>query len=98
MDEEKKMDKDSVSTTLVRTLQDFIQDWGLDADITPETTIVGDLEFDSIDVIQFTVALESAFGSRKIGFQDLLMQDGRYVDDLSVAQFQTFLEQRLASG
>lgn len=98
MDEEKKMDKDSVSTTLVRTLQDFIQDWGLDADIAPGTTIVGDLEFDSIDVIQFTVALESAFGSRKIGFQDLLMQDGRYVDDLSVAELQTFLEQRLASG
>lgn len=92
------MNTNSVRETVISTLRDFIQDWGLDAEITPETTIVEDLEFDSIDVIQFTVALESAFGSRKIGFQDLLMQDGRYVDDLSVAQFQAFLETRLATA
>ena len=92
------MTQEQVKATVISTLQDFIQDWGLDADITPETTIVEDLEFDSIDVIQFTVALEGAFGNRKLGFQDLLMQDGRYVDDLSVAQFQDFVEARLETA
>ncbi len=92
------MSKDTVDQTVVSTLEDFIQDWGLDAEIAPETTIVADLEFDSIDVIQFTVALESAFGNRKLGFQDLLMQDGRYVDDLSVGQFQSFVASRLAAA
>ncbi len=91
------MTRDTVKQTVVTVLADFVQDWGLDADITPQTTLVGDLGFDSIDVIQLTVALERAFGSRKIGFQDLLMQGGRYVDDLSVEQFQQFLENRLAT-
>lgn len=92
------MDKNTVKQTVIATLEDFIADWGLEAEITPQTRIVGDLEFDSIDVIQFTVALESAFGSRKIGFQALLMQDGRYVDDLTVAEFQAFLESRMAAA
>jgi len=92
-----KMSRFSVRETVIATLGDFIREWGLDAEITPETKIVGDLEFDSIDVIQFTVALECVFGGGKIGFQDLLMQNGRYVEDLSVAQFQEFLETRLAT-
>jgi acyl carrier protein len=92
------MNETEIRNTVISTLKDFIQDWGLDAEISSETTIVGDLEFDSIDVIQFTVELEKAFGSRKIGFQDLLMQDGRYVDDLSIAQFQNFLVGRLVTA
>lgn len=93
-----QMKSTPVRDTVLRTLEDFVRDWGLDAEITPATTVVGDLEFDSIDVIQFTVALETAFGGRKLGFQDLLMRNGRYVDDLSVAEFQDFLETRLAAA
>jgi len=88
----------SVGETVFQTLEDFVRDWALEAEITSATTVVGDLEFDSIDVIQFTVALETAFGGRKLGFQDLLMQNGRYVDDLSLGQFQDFLEMRLTSA
>lgn len=87
-----------VKERVVATLDSFIEDWGLDIELSADTRIVDDLGFDSIDVIQFTVALEKEFGSRKIGFQDLLMQDGRYVDDLSVAQFQDFLEARLEAA
>lgn len=89
------MDSAQIKAQVLATIQDFIADWGQDDAVTPETTIVGDLEFDSIDVIQLTVALDSAFGNRKIGFQNLLMQDGRYVDDLTVAQFQDFVETQL---
>lgn len=78
------------------TVEEFIEDWGLDAAVTPETRLVEDLEFDSIDVIQLVVAIERAFDSRSLGFQDLLMKEGRYVDDLSLAQIEAFLEQRLA--
>lgn len=85
-----------IGARLRLTLAEFIEDWGLDIEIAPETSLVGDLEFDSIDVIQFVVAMENAFQSRKIGFQDLLMQEGRYVDDLTVAQIEAFLRDRLA--
>lgn len=89
------MDSARIKALVLSTVNDFIADWGQDDTVTPDTKIVGDLEFDSIDVIQLTVALDSAFGSRKIGFQNLLMQDGRYVDDLTVAQFQDFVETQL---
>ena len=78
-----------------RTLANFIDSWGLDMPITAETKLVEDLEFDSIDVIQLVVAIETEFNNRSIGFQDLLMQDGRYVDDLSVREIEAFLTTRL---
>ena len=81
---------------LKQVLGDFVEDWGLDAEITAETRLVADLEFDSIDVIQFVVEVEKAFQNRNLGFQSLLMQDGRYVDDLSVGQIARFLDGRLS--
>lgn len=92
------MNKNAIQDQIIQTLKDFIEDWGLDAEVTADTTIVEDLEFDSIDVIQFTVELEKVFGNRKLRFQDLLMKDGRYVDDLSVAEFAAFLHTKLASA
>ena len=86
-----------IAERVTATVADFIEDWGLDAELGPETTLVGDLEFDSIDVIQLVVAIESAFGTRSLGFQDLLMQGGRYVDDLTLGQIEAFLESRLAA-
>lgn len=80
---------------LKSTLDEFVADWGLDAEITRDTWLVEDLGFDSIDVIQFIVAVETAFDKRNVGFQELIMQNGRYVDDLSVGQMADFLESRL---
>ncbi|MHC0053391.1 acyl carrier protein [Actibacterium sp. D379-3] len=84
-----------IEERLKTTLAEFVEDWGVSVAITPDTTLVEDLEFDSIDVIQFVVAVESAFGTRNMGFQELLMQDGRYVDDLKVSEITAFLESRL---
>lgn len=87
-----------IEERLKATVADFIEDWGLDAELGPDTRLVEDLEFDSIDVIQLVVAIEGAFGTRSLGFQDLLMQGGRYVDDLSLGQIQAFIEGRLAAA
>lgn len=95
MGKEQDLTVQGIAQRLHATLADFITDWGLDVEITPQTRLVEDLEFDSIDVIQFVVAMESAFQNRNLGFQNLLMQDGRYVDDLSLAQIETFLTARL---
>jgi acyl carrier protein len=87
-----------IEERLKATVADFIEDWGLDAELGPSTRLVEDLEFDSIDVIQLVVAIEKAFDTRSLGFQDLLMQGGRYVDDLSLGQIQAFIEGRLAAA
>lgn len=84
-----------VEERLFSVMAEFVQDWGLDVPITSGTRLVADLGFDSIDVIQLVVAIETAFNSRNLGFQDLLMQNGRYVDDLSAGEISSFLEARL---
>ncbi len=84
-----------IEERLKATVADFVADWGLDTPITRETKLVDDLEFDSIDVIQLVIEIEKSFGSRNLGFQELLMNNGRYVDDLSIGDMGDFLQLRL---
>ncbi|MFP5306445.1 MAG: phosphopantetheine-binding protein [Gammaproteobacteria bacterium] len=78
---------------LVSLLKDFTQDWDsvLDGEYGRDTRLLADLGFESVDIIQLTVAVEEEFGLHKTPFDRLLMKDGRYVDDLSVGQLADFL-------
>lgn len=82
--------------TVVAIVEDLTQDWGLDptTPIGPDTLLAADLEFASVDIIQLCVALEQCYG-RRLGFQDLLMKDGSYIGDISLAQFASFVDARL---
>jgi acyl carrier protein len=86
-----------ITSALISILKDLTQDWDMDLEdpIGPATRLVADLSFASIDVIQMVVAIEEHFQRRNLGFDQLLMQDGRYVDDLQVAQVVEFLHQKL---
>ena len=81
-----------IENRLITTIQEFVADWGVTSEIDSTTTLVADLEFDSIDIIQLFVAIETTFEKRNLGFQDLLIKDGRYVDDLSVREISEFLK------
>lgn len=85
--------------TVIAVVDDLVQDWGLDLDggIGAATRVVADLQFASVDIIQLCVALEQTY-ERKFGFQDLLMKDGSYVGDLTLAQFAQFVQSRLAGA
>ena len=85
---------------IIEIVEDLTQDWGLDLEepINMETSLVIDLEFASVDVIQLCVAIEEHYNQSKMGFQDLLMVDGRYVDDLTVKQFAEFLNHKFSGG
>jgi len=78
---------------VVRILEDITRDWDLEFEggIGPQTHLIADLAFESIDVVQLVVALEERFGRRDLPFQEVLMAEGRYVDDLTVAQLTEFL-------
>lgn len=88
--------RDTTEGTVIAVVEDLIQDWGLDLDdgVQAGSKVVEDLQFASVDIIQLCVALEQAY-ERKFGFQDLLMKDGSYVGDLSLAQFAQFIDSRL---
>lgn len=86
-------DTNAISTRLSTMLADFTQDWDhvYEGQIGRDTRLLADLGFESIDIIQLVVAIEEEFGKHKLPFNQLLMKDGRYVDDLSVGQIADFL-------
>jgi acyl carrier protein len=92
--------KDNSITTLsfvIETLKEMTSDWDTDYDqqIGPKTRLIRDLGFESIDVVQLIVAFEEEFQSRELNFEQLLMQDGRYVDELVVEKVVDFLDTNL---
>lgn len=84
-----------VEDQIIRILEDMIQDWGLEEAVSGKSWLVADLEFESIDVIQMVVSIEQHFGNRNLRFDELLMQDGRYVSDLSVQDIAEFVSDKL---
>lgn len=88
--------KETPIDTVIAVAGDITQDWGLDPGtaLGPGTLLAADLEFTSIDIIQFCVALDQAYG-RRFGFQDLLMKEGSYIGDVSLGQFADFIDSRL---
>ena len=85
-----------IGASVINVISDLIVDWGVECDLEETTRLVEDLEFESIDVIQLVVALEQQFQNRELEFHELLMVDGRYVDDLTIKQIVDFLEFKLA--
>ena len=87
--------RQQIEETLIGIIEDLIQDWEIDEEnITSATSIVHDLDFASVDIIQLCVAIEQHY-KKKLGFQSLLMQDGSYVTDLTVAQIVEFLNDKI---
>jgi len=87
--------RQSIESSVIAIVEDLTQDWGLDAeDIGGSTRLVEHLDFASVDIIQLCVAIEQHY-DRKLGFRDLLLVDGSYVHDLSIAQIAEFVASRI---
>jgi acyl carrier protein len=84
----------------IALLAEITQDWstGLDGGIAPTTALVRDLGFESLDVVHLVTAIEQRYGRRDLPFEDLLMTDGHYVDDLTVEQIARFLHRHLGAA
>jgi acyl carrier protein len=92
-----KISKDEVLLQLVDILKDMTSDWDVEFDdeIGPDTRLIADLEFESIDIVQLVVAIEGHFKRKGLPFEELLMTDGRYVDEVFVADTVAFLYRHL---
>ena len=82
---------------VIGVLNDMTGDWDLDLPdrITAQTSLVEDLWFESIDVVQLAVKLEQALHRKDLPWEKLFMKDGEYVDDVLVSQIVEFLAQVL---
>lgn len=82
---------------VVGVLEELTADWDLDLDggIGPDTRLMADLSFESIDVVQFVVSVEQKLGTKGIPFENLFMKEGDYVHELSVREIVDFLRSNL---
>lgn len=93
------MNEAQIETVVVGVIRDMTQDWELELDeeLGKDTKLIEDLEFESIDIVQFAVSIEKAVDRQGLPFEQLFMKDGDYVDDILVGQVVTFLHGQLAA-
>lgn len=91
--------REEIESAILEILNELTADWDTDysGDIGPDTLLVEELAFESIDVVQLVVSIESRFERRDLPFEKLLMSDGRYVDDMTVRQIVDFLHAHLGT-
>jgi len=87
----------TILTDLTNILNDLTADWdtSYEEGIGPATRLIGDLNFESIDVVQLITAVEEHFRRRDLPFEQLLMKEGQYVDEVSVGEMVDFLAKHL---
>jgi acyl carrier protein len=92
--------RQTLQDTVIRVLNDTVRDWDLEIEggISETTTLIEDLAFESIDIVQFSVAIEQALGRKDLPFEKLFIDDGNYVDDVSVAEITAFLAAALQAA
>jgi acyl carrier protein len=68
-------------------------DSGFSGTLTEETRIFGDLDFESVTLVEFCTAVGKHY-RKKLPFQSLVFRDGRF-QDFTVGELVTFLEEHL---
>ena len=93
------LNPETIQFKVITVLQDMIADWELDDidEIDAETKLMADLAFESLDVVQFVVALEKEFERKNLPFQNLFMHDGDYVDEIEVKEVVEFLNKNITT-
>jgi len=87
----------NIRDDVLHILEEMTYDWDLELDgpLSQDTRLIADLEFASIDIVQFLVAIEEYYQRREFPFEELVMRDGRYVDEIVVDDVITFLDKHL---
>ena len=92
---ERAWTREQLRTDVLEVLREKIKK--LDSDfsgpLNEETRIVGDLDFESVLIVEFCMAIGKHF-RKKLPFQNLVFQNGRF-QDFTVGQLLTFLEDHL---
>ena len=92
--------REGILAEVVKVLTELTEDWDVDfgAGLGADTRLVSDLSFESIDVVHFVTALEEHYGRRDLPFQDILMEDGKYVEDIRGGDVVDFLAKQFGAA
>jgi acyl carrier protein len=86
-------DRSAIQSKVIAIATDTVADWGLDlpGPITADTKLIEDLNFESIDIVQFAVGIERAFDHKGLPFEKFFIRDGAFVDDVTISELTDFL-------
>jgi acyl carrier protein len=89
------MTRDQLRTDVLAILREKVSkvDSDFSGILTEETRIVGDLDFESVMIVELCMAIGKHL-RKKVPFQNLVFQDGQF-QDFSVGQLLAFLEGHL---
>lgn len=84
-----------IQVVLINLVRSLLKEWQMEVgEIHPETQLVSDLNFESIKIINLFVELEKKY-CQTLDYSKLLMQDGHYIEDITIEQLADFLEENL---
>lgn len=93
------MTSQPVESVVMNILREFVEDWGLDEfELSRETALKADIGFDSSDTMQLFAAIQEHYAGFTITFQDLVVQDDHFVEDLKVGEVIAFVGQSLQAS
>lgn len=84
------MTKQEITGKLIGLLAEFTESWGLDGEISSETRLNEDLCFSSVDVLHYLAVIDMNF-QKKFPFETLIMLQGAYRKELTVAELADFI-------
>ncbi|HET6372216.1 MAG TPA: acyl carrier protein [Candidatus Polarisedimenticolia bacterium] len=87
------IEREKILADLIGIIADIVQDWDLDfsGGITPETRLVADLGFQSIDIVMLMGEIHKHYDRRNLPFEGLLLSGGKYVDEIRIKSIADFL-------
>jgi acyl carrier protein len=93
MTDENSVSQKEIQKGLIEVLESMVIGWDLDLvePIGPNTKIIEDLGFESIDLVQLVVGIEEKFQRRGLPYEEVLMKNGAYVTEINLSDLVSFL-------
>ncbi len=93
-----RMDREKILEDILKIVKDLTRDFDTDfsGGLGLQTHIVGDLGFESVDVVEMIVAIEEHYQRRDLPFQGLIMGGSRY-HDFTIQDVVDFLSKYLTT-
>jgi|ERR1041385_368415 acyl carrier protein len=89
------MNETQIRSEITQLLQETINTWNLgEESIHDDTRLIGDLGFASVDLIHLMASIEMRF-HRKFPYDEIIIRDGQYVDDITVLELINFVSRNL---
>lgn len=90
------MSDKTVEDVVIGLVKSLIEDWGLDdVEVGRETTLRGDMGFESADFMQIFTMIHEHYRGVNFKFQELVMRDNRFVEDLTLGEIAVFVLKKL---